>query len=144
MNGDFGDLTWSPDSRWLAYTEIADNSFQQIMVLNVESGEIKAITSDRFNSGAPAWSSDGKWLYFLSDRMLKTTIQSPWGPRQPEPHFDHSLKIYQLALVPGLRSPFLPADELHPDTDKDKDKKEDQKRTTKKRPTEKKAESQAC
>jgi tricorn protease len=127
MTGDFGDLTWSLDSRWLAYTEAADNSFQQIKVLNVESGEIKAITSDRFNSGSPAWSSDGKWLYFVSDRMLKTTINSPWGPRQPEPHFDRSVKIYQLALTPGLRSPFLPPDELHPDADKDKDKKDEPK-----------------
>ena len=47
--------------------------------------------------------------------MLKTTIASPWGPREPEPHFDHAIKVYQLALTPGLRSPFLPADELHPD-----------------------------
>ena len=54
--------------------------------------------------------------------MLKTTISSPWGPREPEPHFDRTLKVYQLALTPGLRSPFLPPDELHPDTDKDKDK----------------------
>jgi tricorn protease len=71
------------------------------------------------------WSSDGKWLYFLSDRMLKTTIPSPWGPRQPEPHFDRTVKIYQLALTAGLRSPFLPPDELHPDSDKDKDKDKD-------------------
>jgi tricorn protease len=116
MNGDFADPTWSPDSRWLAYVEPADNQYVQIKILNVESGASNAITSDRYNSAKPAWSSDGKWLYFLSDRMLKTTIESPWGPRQPDPHFDHSMKIYELALLPDLRSPFLPADELHPDT----------------------------
>ena len=128
MNGDFSDLSWSLDSRWLAFAEGTDNQFQQIKVLNVETGAIQAITSDRFNSANPVWSTDGKWLYFLSDRMLKTTIQSPWGPRQPEPHFDHTMKVYQLALTPGLRSPFLPADELHPDADdKDKDKKDDKK-----------------
>ena len=85
MMGDFADLRWSPDSRWLAYAETADNQFQQIKVLNVASGEIKVITSDRYNSGSPTWSSDGKWMYFLSDRMLNTTIRSPWGPRQPDP-----------------------------------------------------------
>ncbi len=121
MNGDFDHLTWSPDSRWLAFDETADNTFDQIKVLNVASGEIKEITSDRFNSETPAWSTDGKWLYFLSDRNLKTTIQSPWGPRAPQPHFDRTMKIYELALVPGLRSPFLPADELHPDTAEKKD-----------------------
>ncbi len=116
MNGDISDLSWSPDSRWLAYVEPADNQFLQIKVLDTKSGEIHTITSDRYNSTNVAWASDGKWLYFLSDRMLKTTVPSPWGPRQPDPHFSHTMKIYELALLPGLRSPFLPADELHPGT----------------------------
>jgi len=130
MNGDFSDLTWSPDSQWLAYGETADNTFQQLKVLNASTGKIETITDDRFNSGSPAWSSDGKWLYFLSDRDLKTTVPSPWGPREPEPHFDRPVKIYQLALTPGLRSPFLPADELHPDKkdeEKPAEKKEEKK-----------------
>jgi tricorn protease len=143
MNGDFADLTWSPDSRWLAYSETADNSFQQIKVFNVSSGAIEAITSDRFTSQNPAWSSDGKWLYFLSDRMLKTTIESPWGTREPEPHFDRALKVYELALTPGLRSPFLPPDELHPDTDqeKDKEKKEEARPETENNKTDKAVEA---
>ena len=134
MNGDFGNLTWSPDSRWLAFDETADNTFDQIKVLNIASGEIKEITSNRFNSENPAWSTDGKWLYFLSDRNLQTTIRSPWGPRAPQPHFDRSVKIYELALVPGLRSPFLPADELHPDNP---EKKDAEKKDTEKPDTEK-------
>jgi tricorn protease len=121
LNGDFDHLSWSPDSRWLAFDETADNTLDQIKVLNVASGEIKQITSDRFNSENPVWSSDGKWLYFLSDRNLKTTIPSPWGPRAPQPHFDRTMKIYELALTAGLRSPFLPADELHPDDTEKKD-----------------------
>jgi tricorn protease len=116
MADDFADLNWSPDSRWLAYVETAANMFRQIKVLNVASGDIQVITSDRYDSMNPVWSTDGKWLYFLSDRMLKTTVTSPWGSRQPDPNFDRAVKVYQLALVPGVRSPFLPADELHPDS----------------------------
>jgi len=115
MNGGFSNLSWSPDSRWLAYSESADNEFQQIKILDLAGGRIEAITSDRFNSSDPIWSSDGKWLYFLSDRALTTAVPSPWGPREPEPHYEHTVKVYQLALVPGLRSAFLPADELHPE-----------------------------
>ena len=85
------------------------------------SGAVQIITSDRYNSVNPVWSSDGKWLYFLSDRMLKTTVTSPWGSRQPDPHFDRPVKVYELPLTPGLRSPFLPADELHPDSPAKKD-----------------------
>jgi tricorn protease len=127
--GDFANLTWSPDSRWLSFVQTAPNQFLQISIFSVESGAIQALTSDRYNSMNPAWSSDGKWLYFLSDRSLKTTVESPWGSRQPEPHFDRPVKIYQVALTQGLRSPFLPADELHPDKPgaKDEDKSGDAK-----------------
>jgi tricorn protease len=143
MYGDFGDITWSPDSRWLSYGETAANQFQQIKILNVATGAIEAITSDRYNSGNPAWTPDGKWLYFLSDRSLKTTVQSPWGTRQPDPHFDHTVKIYELALTAGLRSPFLPYDELHKESDakKEEDKKEEKKEEKKddKKPADAKA-----
>jgi tricorn protease len=125
MVDDFSDLTWSPDSQWLAYVEAATNTFAQIKLLNTKTGAIQAITSDHYNSVSPAWSVDGKWLYFLSDRMLKTTISSPWGPRQPDPNFDRSMKIYELALTTGLRSPFAPVDELHPDAAKPDDAKKD-------------------
>jgi tricorn protease len=127
MNGGFAELSWSPDSQWLAYVEGADNQFDQIHVLHVESGKIETLTSDRYNSANPAWSADGKWLYFLSDRALNTTVPSPWGTRQPDPHFNHPQKIYEVALVAGLRSPFLPADELHPDTPAKEDKEEPKK-----------------
>jgi tricorn protease len=123
MTGGFGDLVWSPDSQWLAYVEPAANSFHQIKVVMARTGDVHALTSARYNSVSPAWSSDGKWLYFLSDRALTTTVHSPWGPRQPDPSFDRSRKIYELGLTPGLRSPFTPSDELHPDADDAKDGK---------------------
>jgi tricorn protease len=111
----FSDLSWSPDSQWLAYVEAANNTFAQIKVFNTNTGAIEALTSDRYNSSSPTWSSDGKWMYFLSDRILRSTVRSPWGSRQPDPYFDRTMKIYELALVTGLRSPFAPADELHPE-----------------------------
>jgi len=115
MVDDFADLAWSPDSQWLAYVEAATNTFAQIKVLNTTTGAVQALTSDRYNNASPSWSADGKWLYFLSDRMLKTAVPSPWGSRQPDPYFDRSMKVYELALTTGLRSPFAPADELHPE-----------------------------
>ncbi|HTX24558.1 MAG TPA: S41 family peptidase [Steroidobacteraceae bacterium] len=114
LQAEFADLSWSPDSQWLAYVETAANGYEQLKVLRAATGEIHALTTDRYDSVSPTWGADGKWLYFLSDRMLKTSVQSPWGPRQPDPYFDRSMKIYQLALTAGARSPFEPPDELHP------------------------------
>ena len=131
VTGDFSDLSWSPDSRWLTFVEGATDQFSQIKVLEVMTGKVETLTSDRFNSMSPTWSSDGKWLYFLSDRNLKTTVRSPWGPRQPAPHFDRTVRIYQLALTPGMRSPFLPPDELHLENDVEKEKAEKEKQEKK-------------
>ncbi len=72
------------------------------------------VTSDRYDSGSPAWSPDGKWLYFLSDRNFESLVGSPWGSRQPEPFWDRQTKIYHVALKRGERSPFQPDDELQP------------------------------
>ena len=112
----FEDLSWSPDSRWLVFAWEGASELSQIMIYDTQAASLTPVTTDRYDNGSPSWSPDGKWLYFLSDRALKSVVNSPWGNRQPEPFFDRSLKIYALALTKGLRSPFEPADELHPDT----------------------------
>ena len=111
----FGDVRWSADSRWLVFAQTSDNLFSRVMLYNVDTGATTPLTTDRYDNGAPAWSSDGKWIYFLSDRSLKSVVGSPWGSRQPDPYFDRTIKIYQLPLQKGLRSPFEPPDELHPE-----------------------------
>ena len=86
--GGFADLRWSPDSQWLAFAAAAENLYRQIRLYQVSAAVTTALTSDRVNSYSPAWSPDGKWIYFLSERRLKSLIESPWGPRQPEPFFE--------------------------------------------------------
>ncbi|MBL8980976.1 MAG: PD40 domain-containing protein [Gemmatimonadetes bacterium] len=107
-----GTMAWSPDGRWLAYQMTALNSFQQVKIYGTEAGRSLKLTSDRTNSFAPAWDPKGEFIYFLSDRNLKTLVEAPWGNRRPEPYFDKEIEIYQVALRTGLRSPFLPDDEL--------------------------------
>jgi tricorn protease len=111
-NGMLEDLAWSPDGRWLAFVQTADNQSAQVMVLNAETGEARAVTNDRVDSYAPAWTPDGKWLYFLSDRVFQSVVGSPWGARQPEPYFDKTAKIYAVSLTAKAAFPFLPANEL--------------------------------
>jgi tricorn protease len=126
--GDFTDLSWSPDSRWLTYGMPGPNSFTRLFIYGIDSGKAEPLTTDRYDSGAPAWSPDGKWIYFISERNLETVVPSPWGPRQPEPFFDRQARIYEVALVKGLRSLFQPADELAPEEKKDDDKKSEDKK----------------
>jgi tricorn protease len=110
-----GGMSWSPDSRWLAYEQSALNTYRQIKLYGVEDGARADLTSDRVNSFSPAWHPDGDFIYFLSDRNLRTLVGSPWGPRAPGPFFDRENEIFVVGLRPGLRSPFSPDDELTPD-----------------------------
>ena len=129
--GDFGDVTWSPDGKWLAYVAPDKNQMTRLYLYGVESGRITPVTTDRYDSYSPEWTPDGKWLYFLSDRNFVTAVPSPWGSRQPEPFFDKQTKVYMVSMKPGERSPFQPDDELNPPAAEDKkpeEKKPDEKK----------------
>ncbi|MCH7408621.1 S41 family peptidase [Belliella sp. DSM 111904] len=118
-----GSLAWSPDSQWLAYSQSASNTFNQIFAYNFTTGKRIPITTDKANSTNPQWSTDGNWIYFLSDRNFQTKVGSPWGTRQPEPYWNKQMKIYHIALKNDLVSPFHFNHELKDEKKKDDDKK---------------------
>lgn len=129
-------IQWSPDSKWLSFGQAALNTFGQLHLYSIDSGTLTPLTSDRANSSNPSWSPDGKFLYYLSDRNFQSLVGSPWGSRQPEPYFDRKMKLYQIALQKGNRSPFQEDDELYEkeeedDKDKDKEAKKDEKKDEK-------------
>ena len=126
-NYNFSWLSWSPDSRWLAFVVAAENSNDRVHLYNVEKKSDTAVTSDRYDSYSPTWSPDGRFLYFLSDRNFESLVTSPWGPRQPEPFFDNTTQVFELSLRKKQRSVFQAADDLGDDkpVEKDKPKSED-------------------
>lgn len=132
---DFADLVWSPDSRWLAYAALADNMFPVIRIWSADSGVVTTVTTDRYASYSPAWSADGKWLWFLSDRTFRTVVGSPWGQNQPDPFLDETTGIYALALKPDQRWPFAAKDEVQAARERaEKEAKEKEKEKTKDTP----------
>lgn len=105
---------WSRDSQWLVYRMEPARDFNQaiLRLVNVNDGKKVDITTTHYNSHSAAFGPEGKWLYFLSERSFDSIARSPWGPRQPEPHYDQQTRIYALALKPGLRPPFQEPDEV--------------------------------
>jgi tricorn protease len=112
---DLKTVVWSSDSRYLAFVR-SDSRLEraQIFLYEPEGKRKERVTSDRFDSYSPAFTPDGKWLYFLSDREFKSVNDSPWGDRNMGPYFDRRAKVYAIALQAGTRFPFQPRDELAP------------------------------
>lgn len=125
-----GNPAWSPDGKWLAYEESAENLMTRIVLYNTATDKSTYLTTDRANSESPAWSPDGSFIYFLSDRSFTSLVGSPWGSRQPEPYFEARYKVYHTSLKSGTRSPFRDADELFLPDEKESDTDSDSKTVT--------------
>lgn len=110
------DIGWSPNSRFMNFTQGLDNLSSQICVVDMQSPKVVPITSARLNSYSPAWSTDSSWLYFISERNFHTKIQSPWGPRQPEPYYTETQNIYAIPLDSSAKFAYLQTDSWLTDT----------------------------
>lgn len=96
------DFTWSPDSRWIAFVDYLENEFPVIYIYSLESGQTHQVTSEFFASYAPEFSSDGKYLFFASDRTFKATV----GAFEWNFQYRDMSKIFGLTLQKNIPSPF--------------------------------------
>ncbi|HEY6924843.1 MAG TPA: hypothetical protein VI653_15320 [Steroidobacteraceae bacterium] len=64
------DLQFSPDGSQLAYVVVSYrwDALPRLQVTTVATGETRELTPALKSERAPQWSSDGKWLAFLSNR----------------------------------------------------------------------------
>jgi Tol biopolymer transport system component len=69
--GGDGTPRWSPDGRWIAYDERAENGKFGIHVIEAAGGPPRRLTDDGV---VPNWSRDGKWVYFASTRSGTTQV----------------------------------------------------------------------
>jgi tricorn protease len=114
--GGVGELMWSPDSHVLSFNQSIANSTDQICLLEVATMTMTPITTTRLNSYSPAWSADSNWLFFVSERSLRSSVRSPWGARQPEPYYTNTRKFYAMPLDSTARFPFQTSDSWLMDT----------------------------
>ncbi len=138
-------LTWSPDSKWLAYAKSGDNNFRRIKLWSTEDQTIKTITDELADAFSPTFDRDKKHLYFLASTEL--ALGSGWANTSAmtaNPEY----AAYVVNLQKDEPSPFklksdeeeVKEDKKEKDADKKEDKKEEKKSDDKNKDGDEKAE----
>lgn len=84
---------WSPDGRRIAATHYAGGRVD-VVVVDPSTGAIVPVTRDESLDSSPAWSPDGRWLVFWSDRTGIPNLhaaEAPWPGRESAPPALHQV-----------------------------------------------------
>lgn len=117
--------SWSPDSKWITFARNEEKEMATVYIYSVDKKETNPVTDGWFSSFQPTFSSDGKYLFFSSQRNFSPSYSHvEWNYA----YFDLS-KIYLVTLSKETKSPFAPkSDEVVIEGDKkDSEKKDDNK-----------------
>ena len=124
-------VSWSADSRWLAYARGLDNRHGAVFLFDTRDGRRHQVTSGYYNDSQPVFDPDGKYLYYFSNRTLKpvySDLDNTWV-------YPNTTNIVAVPLRPDVPSPLAPKNdeeavkkedsgETKKDEKKDKQKKE--------------------
>lgn len=69
-------ISWSPDSKWITFIEQMDNANSAIFVYNVEDKKKSQITSGFYDDSFPVFSTDGKYLFYMTNRNMDAEYSS--------------------------------------------------------------------
>src|SRR6185312_14332998 len=98
-------LTWSPDSRWLAYAREYPNHFHRIALWSVETKRVTPSTDALADAVSPTWDAGGRFLFFLASPDLG--LGSAWAnlsAEQARPTYG----VYAAVLRKDDPTPFAP------------------------------------
>jgi len=99
----YRDYTWSPDSKWIAYSLVEENLNSSIFLYELKSGSRTRLTDDRFDDFSPSFDPSGNHLFFLSIRNFEPML---------DPFMDNNVVvnatgIFLFQLQSGHKPPFL-------------------------------------
>jgi tricorn protease len=124
-------VSWSADSRWMAYSRGLENRHGAIFLYDNDAGKSHQVTSGYYSDVGPAFDPDGKYLYFLSDR----TFRPSYGDVDNSFLYANTTNIVAVSLRSDVPSPLAPRNDEEEvekdedDEDKDeKDKKDNEKK----------------
>ncbi|MHC4572929.1 MAG: S41 family peptidase, partial [Planctomycetota bacterium] len=115
------DYSWSPDSRWLAYSKNMDNALSALMIYDANERKTHQVTGDYYNDRHPAFGAEGKYLFFYSNRTFKPVYDGMGAWIYP-----NSTGIYAATLRRDVNSPIRPRSDEEEGKEKEEDKEKDE------------------
>lgn len=76
VRGGFADLHWSPGSDWLAFSKTLPNRISGLFLYHIVDQSLHRISGGRYNDHDPVFSSNGKYLFFVSDRIVNPAVSN--------------------------------------------------------------------
>ena len=118
-------IKWSPDSQWITFTIGLENAHNVIYTYHVTAGTLHQVSSGFYEDTSPVFSSDGKYLFYLTKRNFSPAYSAlndgTWI-------YPNATQLAALSLMPGTPSLLAPKnDEVTVRETDDKGKKDDKK-----------------
>ncbi|MCC6772115.1 MAG: PD40 domain-containing protein [Gemmatimonadaceae bacterium] len=96
-------ITWSPDSRWIAYAKAYPNMMHRIVAWSLETGRTQALTDAMADVSSPAWDRSGRHLYFLASTNV--ALGTGWA-NTSSISADPTYGVYVMVLRADESTPF--------------------------------------
>ncbi len=119
------EYVWSPDSRWIAYSKPEAESMTKVYLYDLSTQKTHEVTDGWYSSYSPCFHSDGKYLFFVSDR--------DFNPLYSRTEWNHAYlfmaRVYLVTLNKEVASPFEPkSDEVAVEKEGEKKEKDAEKK----------------
>ncbi|MBZ0170763.1 MAG: DPP IV N-terminal domain-containing protein, partial [Phycisphaerales bacterium] len=103
--GNQNDVSWSGDSRWITWARGEEESLNScIWVYDTDTSETHKLTSGFFNDTSPAFSRDGEYLFYASNRRFDGPIYDHFGSSFV---YSDTAKLIAVPLTDEVENPWL-------------------------------------
>lgn len=116
-------ISWAPDSKWIAFTQGMENANNVIFLFNVENGTSHQATSGFYEDSNPAFSTDGKYLFYLTNRSLSAAYSDMGDGTWIYPNATQIASVSLTKDAPSLLKP--KNDEFKKEEKKEKEEKDE-------------------
>ncbi|MGC9345023.1 MAG: S41 family peptidase, partial [Bacteroidales bacterium] len=103
--GPFRDLfgSWSPDSKWIAYTRLTSTHFHKVLIYSIEEDKSYEVTDGLSDATEPVFDRGGKYLYFFASTDAGPVLN--WFD-QSTADMEMTRNIYLVTLQKETLNPF--------------------------------------